>query len=88
MKKQLSTSRQTDSELPSALRNFDHLPATAYVRQPIVEALLSCSAATVWRRVADGGLPRPHKLSPRVTAWNVGELRRILSTFKGNHRGD
>lgn len=63
-----------------ALRNFDSLPDAANVRQPIVEALCGFSAATVWRRVKDGGLPRPRKLSNRVTAWNVGELRRALST--------
>lgn len=87
MQKQSSGPRQAESELPSALRNFDQLPDTAHVRQPVVKALFSCSDATVWRRVKDGGIPRPHKLSPRVTAWNVGELRRALSTLKGNHHG-
>jgi predicted DNA-binding transcriptional regulator AlpA len=68
------------SVVPDALKHFDSLPDSANVRQPIVEALCGYSGATVWRRVKDGGLPRPRKLSPRVTAWNVGELRRMLAS--------
>jgi len=68
---------------PEALRNFDSLPNSANVRQPVVEALCGFSSATVWRRVNDGGLPRPHKLSDRVTAWNVGELRGALARHRG-----
>lgn len=88
MRKKLSDSNQAGSELPTALRNFDKLPDTAHVRQPVVSGLLGCSDATVWRRVKDGGIPRPHKLSPRVTAWNVGELRLALLVLKGNRRDD
>jgi predicted DNA-binding transcriptional regulator AlpA len=66
------------SSVPDALRNFDLLPDDAHVRQPAVEALFAFSGATVWRRVKDGGIPAPRKLSPRVTVWNVGELRRAL----------
>jgi predicted DNA-binding transcriptional regulator AlpA len=61
-----------------ALQNFDLLPDSAHVRQPVVEALFSCSSATVWRRVRDGRIPAPRKLSVRVTAWNVGQLRAAL----------
>lgn len=66
------------SELPEALKNFDELPDTAQVRQPVVEALLACSGCTVWRGVKAGTIPTPRKLSPRVTVWNVGELRQCL----------
>ena len=65
--------------ITDALRNFDSLPDSANVRQPVVEALWSCSSATVWRRVKDGRLPAPKKLSDRITAWNVGALRRALA---------
>ena len=85
MQKQTSTASQsaTSPELPHALRHFDQLPDAAHVRQPVVKALFGCSDATVWRRVGDGKLPRPHKLSPGVTAWNVGELRRAIAGLKG-----
>jgi predicted DNA-binding transcriptional regulator AlpA len=64
--------------IPNALENFDRLPDSAQVRQPVVEALFGVSAATVWRRVRDQRIPTPRKLSPRCTTWNVGELRRAL----------
>lgn len=65
--------------IPDALENFDRLPDSAHVRQPVVEALFGCSSASVWRRVGQGRLPKPQKFSPRVTTWNVGELRRTLA---------
>nr|WP_077731898.1 AlpA family phage regulatory protein [Methylocaldum sp. 14B] len=64
------------------LENFDRLPDSAYVRQPIVEALYACSPSTVWRRVRDGSIPKPEKLGPRSTAWNVGLLRQSLNRNK------
>jgi len=70
------------ADIPAALRNFDSLPESCMVCQPVVQALFACSAATVWRRVNAGTLPAPRKLSERVTAWQVGELRRVLSGGK------
>lgn len=60
--------------LPEALKCFDSLPNSAYVRLPVVCILLGVSNATVWRMVAAGSL-KTHKLTPRTTAFNVGELR-------------
>jgi len=69
----------TSNPIPDALRNFDQLPNTANVRQPVVQALYACSAASVWRGVNNGRIPKPRKLSPRTTCWNVGELRQALA---------
>ena len=69
----------TRSTIPDALKNFDSLPDSANVRQKVVQALFCCSAATVWRMVKRGTLPAPRKLSERVTAWNVGALRKVLA---------
>ena len=71
--------RTASSAISDALKNFDSLPDSANVRQPVVEALIGCSAATVWRMVKRGTLPAPRKLSERVTAWNVGALRKVLA---------
>lgn len=71
--------RTAQSAIPDALRNFDLLPNSAHVRQPVVEGLISGSGSTVWRMVERGTLPKPHKLSERVTGWNVGELRLALA---------
>nr|WP_238524628.1 AlpA family phage regulatory protein [Methylotenera versatilis] len=55
---------------------------SAFVRLPIVKALYACSPATVWREVKAGRIPKPKKLSPRTTGWNVGELRQALAAVK------
>ena len=67
------------SAIPRALQNFDSQPDSAYVRQPVVQGLFAISAATVRRMVKRGTLPAPRKLSERVTAWNVGQLRAVLA---------
>lgn len=63
----------------NALKNFDSLPDSAYVRLPVVAALFGCSSATVWRLVKSKKITSPKKLSDRVTAWNVGDLRKALA---------
>jgi len=73
-------------EIPEALKNFDDLPKAANVRQPVVQGLYACSAASVWRGVNAGRIPKPRKLSPRTTCWNVGELRQALA-ITGNGEG-
>lgn len=69
-----------NEKTPDALRHFDSLPDCANVRAPVVAALFDVSLATVWRYAKAGTIPAPRKLGPRLTAWNVGELRRALGT--------
>lgn len=69
------------SSLNERLSQFEVLPAAACVRQPVVLAIYGISAATLWRRVGEGTLPKPRKLSARVTVWNVGELRAHLKSI-------
>ncbi|NMG46575.1 AlpA family phage regulatory protein [Azoarcus communis] len=64
--------------LPAALIQFSNLPDDAFVRLPIVCALFARSAPTVWRHVKSGQIPSPRKLSDRITAWRVGDLRAAL----------
>ncbi|MEI8169834.1 MAG: AlpA family phage regulatory protein [Rhodoferax sp.] len=66
--------------------NFDTLPKSAFARQsqlvqsPATPAApLPFSAATLWRKVKDGSFPKPVKLSERVTAWRVGDVREWMS---------
>jgi predicted DNA-binding transcriptional regulator AlpA len=65
--------------IPDALATFDRLPSAAFVRLPVVCALLGIAPATAWRWVKRSKLPAPRKLSEAVTAWNVGELRKALN---------
>jgi predicted DNA-binding transcriptional regulator AlpA len=64
---------------------FDRLPDSAWLREaqlvrspnnPDSEvAPLPFSAPTLWRKVKAETFPKPHKLSARVTAWQVGQVR-------------
>ena len=63
---------------------FDALPDGAFIREaqlvqsprrPDNLAHLPFSAPTLWRKVKAGTFPKPVKLSQRVTAWKVGEVR-------------
>ena len=70
----------THGIIPDALKFFQDLPDQAHVRLPVVKALYACSAATVWRNCKAGIIiPKPHKLSARVSAWNVLELKKALA---------
>jgi len=51
------------------------LPPTGFVRLPQVLALVPVSKSTFWRHVSAGTFPAPVKLSLRVTAWRVEDIR-------------
>lgn len=71
--------KKTTKHIPQSFLNFDSLPDTAFVRVGTVANLMDCSVVTVWRKAKDGTLPKPKKLSARVSGWNVGELRAALN---------
>ena len=68
----------SSATVPDALRNFQALPDAAFVRLPVVCALFGISPATTGRWVKKSLLPTPRRLSEAITAWNVGELRKVL----------
>ena len=56
------------------------LPASGYIRQSqLVPHIIPFSPATLWRKVKAGQFPRPFKLSERVTAWAVEDVREWMS---------
>ena len=66
---------------------FDHLPDSALLREadlvrspkrPHAMPPLPFSAATLWRKVKAGTFPRPIKLSERVTAFKLHDVRAWL----------
>ncbi len=64
-----------------SLRDFDQYPNCAYVRLPVVKALLGVSSATVWRLVKSNRI-KTYKLTTRTTTFNVGEIRALISPEK------
>ncbi|NMM13577.1 MAG: AlpA family phage regulatory protein [Rhodoferax sp.] len=68
---------------------FDALPDSAFIREaqlvqspkrPGIPAPLPFSAPTLWRNVKAGTFPAPLKLSQRVTAWRVGDIRAWMAS--------
>ncbi len=69
--------------------NIDTLPDSACIREsqlvqspkrPEAQAPLPFSAPTLWRKVKAGTFPKPIKLSDRVTAWKVGDVRAWIAS--------
>ena len=56
------------------------LPATGFVRQSqLIPHIIPISSSTLWRKVKAGEFPAPVKLSSRVTAWRVEDLRKWMA---------
>jgi hypothetical protein len=76
------TSKPCANLIPHSI--FDVLPDSAFIREaqlvqspkrPSTPVPLPFSAPTLWRKVKAGTFPKPHRLSERVTAWKVGDVR-------------
>lgn len=68
-----------DTAHPSEVHSFDSLPAGGYIRQAqLIPHVVPFSPATLWRKCKSKTFPSPVKLSDRVTAWRVGDVRKWL----------
>ena len=74
---------------------FDALPDSAFIREaqlvqspkrPDSPAPLPFSAPTLWRKVKAGTFPSPVKLSERITAWKVGDVRAWIAGHYATQR--
>lgn len=66
---------------------FDQLPDSALVREsqlvkkPTNPApIIPFSASTLWRKVRANQFPAPIRLSEKITAWRVGDIRAWLQS--------
>jgi len=66
------------------------LPETGYLRLSQIIGddnnvpLFPVSKSTWWAGVKAGRYPKPIKLSPRVTAWSVESIRKLLEHADGS----
>jgi len=49
---------------------------------PKKQGLLPISPATIWRKVANDQFPKPIKLGPKLTAWDMSEVESWLAAQK------
>lgn len=62
-------------------RDRNTLPETGYVRLPSVLAVYPVSKSKLYSDIKEGKFPPPVKLSERISAWDVGTLRRHLESI-------
>ena len=56
--------------------SLGEMASTGYLRQAqLIPSVIPFSSATLWRKVKSGEFPQPIKLSQRVTAWRVEDVR-------------
>ncbi len=76
---------------------FDSLPNSAFIREsqlvqspkrPDTPTPWPFSAPTYWRKIQAGLLPKPYRLSERVSAQNVGECRAISAAWAAGKSDD
>ena len=59
------------------------LPETGFVRLPEILKVFPVSKSTWWAGVKDGRFPKPVKLSPKITAWRVEDIRELIVSKQG-----
>jgi len=69
------------------------LPETGFLRlsqiignpkaNPPIPALIPISRSTWWAGVSSGRFPRSIKLGPRITAWRIEDIRKLIQQTGG-----
>jgi prophage regulatory protein len=67
-----------------------HLPETGFLRlrqiigdptaEPPIPGLFPVCKSTWWEGVRSGRFPKPVKLGPKITAWRVEDIRRLIES--------
>ena len=78
MKKSESDTGARNLARPIISTEFTQLPAVGFVRLRGILSVIPVGRSTWWEGVRTGKFPRPVKLSPRVTAWRVEDIRRLI----------
>ena len=78
MTRQPANARNGDRTV--TVSDFDQLPGTARIRiKELKRVWGGCSTATVYRLIKQGVLPRPYRISKRISAWSVAEVRQAIA---------
>lgn len=57
------------------------LPDEGFVKVPQIIAVFPVSRSGWWQGVKDGKYPAPVKLSPKITAWRVQDIRKLIADY-------
>ena len=59
---------------------LNDLPETGFVRLPQILSIFPVGKSTWWAGVRSGKYPASVKLSARITAWHVEEIRSLIAS--------
>ncbi len=59
--------------------NNYQLPETGFIRLPEVLKIFPVSKSTWWAGIKDGRFPKGVKLSERVTAWRIEDIKTLIA---------
>ncbi len=79
------TSRPVTIPETGYLRETQLVSKPARKRRPATTGIFPFSAPTLWRMVKRGDFPAPIKLSEKVTAWKVEDIRTWIASREQNH---
>ena len=58
------------------------IPNEGYMRLPAVLSVFPVSKSTWWAGISAGRFPKGVKLGPRITAWKVKDIRKLIETLE------
>lgn len=56
----------------------DKLPETGFVRLNQILEIIPVCKSLWWAKVKSGEWPKPYKISSRVTAWRVEDIKQLI----------
>ncbi len=59
--------------------NQNKLPETGFIRLPEVLRVFPVSKSTWWAGIKNGRFPKGVKLSERVTAWRIEDIKALIA---------
>ena len=60
------------------------LPATGFLRLPIILKVFPVSKSSWWLGVKEGKYPKPVKLGARTTAWRAEDIQSLINKYSTN----
>lgn len=58
---------------------IESLPTEGFVRIKQILQVIPIGRSSWWQGVKDGRYPQPIKLGPRMTAWRVEDIRKLIA---------
>jgi prophage regulatory protein len=72
--------RITKLEQVSVGEGKPNIPIQGYMRLPAVLSVFPVSRSTWWAGISAGKFPKGVKLGPRITAWKVEDIRKLIES--------